>query len=599
MTQFSIIHPATIDPASPNGRLADSYLARTVFEDEVTRIGTGLLGAKVEELLRISGTIRQRFGDATAGGIAVRIPHMNVIATDYFDQFMGHNRLYGLPFDALEDSDIAQAFVDGILPAELMLALYTVVEYHTAPLAVRASRLGPRPFSHGGCISSHCKMIPNNLGTLEERALVLGDAVKLIFASSFFRRYREHLKCVGDAIEKEKTAVIIQDVIGERRGDRFYPTMSGTVHSCNFYPQKGSGLYDGSASLVMGLRKGCISDKDKPWCYALSHPAASVPFNSARHKLDATQTRFFAIDMTASPGRRPTDDCEYIVRGTLADAELDPAFGLVASTYVAENDRFIPGIGNKGARVVDFAPLLALNAHPLNDTFKAIVETVEDVIFDKVAVDFAMTRDDTTNVLELHLLQISPLFMHTMRVGITEERLSDADIVICSTRALGNGSLNNVRDIVYLDPDTFTTAEGSAAAKEVEAINRRLVADDRPYIFIAMGRIGTSDPFRGLQVSWHQISGARVFIETDLPNTPQSFSGGNHFFSDLVSCGSFYFYTPGSGERALDFCRLSEMIPVESGTYVKHVRSPLPLKVMVDGRTQRGIVVEDRWGALQ
>jgi hypothetical protein len=111
-----------------------------------------------------------------------------------------------------------------------------------------------------------------------------------------------------------------------------------------------------------------------------------------------------------------------------------------------------------------------------------------------------------------------------------------------------------------------------------------------------MGRIGTTDPFRGLQVGWHQISGARVFIETDLPDVHADFSSGNHFFSDLISCGSFYLYTPMTGEHHLDVNRLKEMEQMTSGRYVRHVRAPMPLKIMVDGRTQRGVVLENPTG---
>ena len=567
------------------------------FETDVTRIGNGLLGTKVETLLSISHEVRQSNAKIWDSDVDIALPHMHVIATDYFDQFIAQNGLNTLPFNQMSDNEIARAFVDGFLPTELVVRLYSLVELYGVPLSVRPSRLTALPFSYANDGIIRCKMVPNNQDTVEERAIVLQDAVKLIYATSFSREYRDHLQCIGQDVSDDKTAVIIQEVSGERHGDLFFPIISGTAYSCNFFPQRQNGLFDGSASLTMGLAKGSTPEVAKPWCYAMTAPSASVPFTSARHKLTTTQTRFFAIDMTAKGGDR-LDTFEYLTTGPLDAAETAPGFELIASTYDAQNDRFVPGIGNDGARVVDFAPLLVLKARKLNDSLRRVQRRIEDTLFDKVAIEFAVTTDSNGDKLHIDLLQVTPLFMHTTRVRIDEEVLSDDKAVIASERALGNGMLYPVSDIVYIDPETFSTDKGHLAASEVEAVNRTLVASNRPYIFIAMGRIGTSDPFRGLQVMWHQISGARVFIETDLPDAFADFSGGSHFFSDLVSCGSFYLYVPMKGRHHLDFERLKQMPAVTSKTFVRHVRSAVPLKVMVDGRTQRGVVVEDRANVL-
>jgi hypothetical protein len=592
MSQLSMQENLIQEKVRPSRRQRDSE--RTVlglrFEDDVTRIGGGLLGTKVETLLRISQTVSKACGVSIDGGVRVSIPHMHVIATDYFEQFMAQNRLKDLPFDRMTDEEIAAAFVDAVLPTALIVHLYSLVERYGVPLSVRASRLTAIPFSYANNGIIQCKMVPNNQATIADRALVLQDAVKLIYASSFYRGYRDHLRCVGQSLDEEKTAVIIQKVVGAQYGNLFFPTITGTAYACNFFPQRQNGLYDGSASLMFGIAKGGEPDVVKPWCYALSSPSRSVPFTSSRHKLSATQNRFVAVDMSVTGGNR-LDAFEYLTTGTLDVAERDPAFSLVASTYDAQNDRFIPGIGNKGARVIDFAPLLVLKTHKFNDALQRLQQLVEDALLEKVAIDFAVTTTPDTGALQVNILQVTPLFIHTMRVKIEDDSASDEKTLISSARALGNGVISPISDIVYIDPDTFTTENGQQAIAEVAAINREMITNNRRCIFIAMGRIGTTDPFRGLPVSWHQISSARVFIETDLPDTVVDFSGGSHFFSDLVSCGSFYFYVPSKGAGALDYDRLQRMTRVTTKKFVKHVRSETPLKIMVDGRTQRGVVV--------
>ncbi len=574
--------PLRIYPASPN------RFPGPAFETDVSRIGKGPLGTKVESLLSLSPLMEQLNDMLSGSGIRISIPHMHVIATDCFDRFMTHNELYDIDADQLEDREIAARFLAAFLPAELVSQLYDFLLAHIAPLSVRTSRLTPVPVSHVSNSTPHCKMIPNNRPTLKERVEALKEAIKLMYATSYFRGRREHLECLGMDLRDDKTAILIQEVVGERHGNRFYPVISGSSCSNNFYGCRGNRLVDGSASLLLGLGRGNDPGVLKPWCYSHGSPTATIPFNNARHRLSSTQTRFFAIDMDRT-GDNPLDVFEYITTGTIKDAERHPSFPLLVSTYDAQNDRFVPGTGNQGARVLDFAPLLVLKSYPLNEALDSLRRGIEDTLHRKVVVEFAVSLSPLDE-LQINLLQVTPLFSSTSRIRVDDDLLRDEETIIASENALGNGVAFDMTDIVYLNPETFTTNEGVAAAQEVAAINRKLIQQHRRYIFIGMGRIGTSDPFRGLKVAWHQISGARVFIETDLPDVMTDFSHGNHFFSDLMSCGSFYLYVPSSGSNHLDFQKLSRMPLVEEGKYIRHVRSPLPLQVMVDGRTRRGAI---------
>lgn len=558
------------------------------FETDVSRIGQGPLGSKVEALLSLSHLVERQNQALSGSDIRISIPHMHVIATDYFDRFMTLNGLHDIDVAELEDRDIARLFLEGFLPAELVSQLYALLETLTAPLAVRTSRLMPLPVSRGSNSTSHCKLIPNNRPTLEERVGVLKAAVKLMYATSLYRDRREHLECLGMDFREDKTAILLQEVVGERHGDRFYPVMSGTSSSGDFYRCPGNRRLDGSAWLLFGLGKGNDPGVLKPWCCSHSAPSASLPFDNARRRLSSTQTRFFAIDMTAKGGD-PTDVFEYITTETIKDAERHPAFPLLVSTYDAQNDRFVPGTGNPGPRVLDFAPLLVLKSYPFDEALGGLRRGIEETLHQKVVIELAASMSPVGE-LQIHLLQVTPLFSQTSRIRVTDDLLRDEGTIVASENALGNGVAFNMTDFVYLDPETFTTNEGVAAAQEVEAINRKLMQQHRRYILVGMGRIGTSDPFRGLPVAWHQISGARVFIETDLPDAMTDFSRGNHFHGDLVSCGGFYLYTPKSGALRLSFDKLDRMPLIEKGRFVRHVRSPMPLQVLVDGRTRRGVV---------
>ena len=112
--------------------------------------------------------------------------------------------------------------------------------------------------------------------------------------------------------------------------------------------------------------------------------------------------------------------------------------------------------------------------------------------------------------------------------------MSGPDVLAAAETALGNGTIATIRDIVYLKPAAFDAAQTRAMAAELEAMNRELVAEGRPYLLIGFGRWGTSDPWLGVPVLWSQISGARAIVESSLPDIEADPSQGSHFFHNVT-----------------------------------------------------------------
>ena len=160
---------------------------------------------------------------------------MAVIATDSFDRFIAQNGLAELPFDEMSDDRIAHAFQKGDLPFELLGDLRALIVQVKTPLAIRSSSLLEdaleRPFA--GVYAT--KMIPNNQPDPDTRFRRLVEAIKFVYASTYFREARDYIRTTGTKPGEEKMAVIIQEVVGQRRGDRFYPDISGVARSYNFY----------------------------------------------------------------------------------------------------------------------------------------------------------------------------------------------------------------------------------------------------------------------------------------------------------------------------------------------------------------------------
>ena len=199
-----------------------------------TQIGTGQLGGKANGLVFIKDLLATHIDPKQFPNIEISVPTMAVIATDCFDQFVAQNRLAELPFDEMADDRIAHAFQKADLPMELLGDLRALTVQLKSPLAVRSSSLledaRERPFA--GVYAT--KMIPNNQHDPDTRFRRLVEAIKFVYASTYFREARDY-RASGGAPAQEKMAVILQEVVGQRRGDHFYPDISGVARCYYFY----------------------------------------------------------------------------------------------------------------------------------------------------------------------------------------------------------------------------------------------------------------------------------------------------------------------------------------------------------------------------
>ncbi len=556
-----------------------------------TQIGTGALGGKAGGLVFIKDLLAQHIDPAAFPAVEINVPTMAVIATDCFDEFISQNRLADLPFDELPDGRIAHAFQKADLPMELLGDLRALTLQVKTPLAIRSSSLLEdaleRPFA--GVYAT--KMIPNNQQDPDVRFRRLTEAIKFVYASTFFREARNYRRTLSQASD-EKMAVIIQEVVGLRHGDRFYPDVAGVARSFNFYAFEPALPEDGVVTLALGLGK-TIVDGSIAWSFSPAYPQKPPPFASVDEMLHGTQTEFWAVNMGKPPAYDPVSETEYLVRANLGDAERDEVLQLLASTYNAERDRVVSGIGSSGARILNFAPMLVQEQFPLNEVTKALLTAAEHAVDAKVEIEFALTFDQQQHALcaRLGFLQVRSMVVSDQVVEVTETDLSDARAIIASNMVIGNGAESDIQDIVFVRPETFSPLVTSAIPEQIETINRELQQQQRPYLLIGFGRWGSSHPSLGIPVDWSQISGARTIVEATLPAMNVELSQGSHFFHNLSSFRASYFMVPHGGRFPINWQWLNTQAVVRETEYIRHVRTASRISVRVDGRTRRGVIL--------
>jgi hypothetical protein len=552
----------------------------------LSRIGGGAAGGKAQGLILAEQGVASEQAALGGGALEVDVPALVVLGTEVYDAFLERNGLRGLLGEDPTDERVRDLYQRAAVPAEVAGDLRALATQASFPLAVRSSSgledaLG-RPFA--GVYGT--KMIPGSQPLAESRFKSLLEAVKFVYASASLRAARDYMRAVGVRSEDEKMAVVIQEVVGCRHGDRFYPDVSGVARSYDFYPQGRARPQDGVGLLAAGLGK-TIVDGGVCWSFSPAWPRVAPPFASAGDRLRGTQTELWAVNVGPPPAWDPMAETEYLVRAGLAEAEADGTLRWSASTYDAQADRVTPGLGRSGPRVLDFAPLLSYEELPLATLLRDLLRHCEAAVGAPVEIEFALACAPGRRA-RFGLLQVRPLLLATDEVGVDEQELGAPGVVVASRTALGNG-VATVSDVVYVEPSDYEARHNPAIALELEALNRRLLAAGRQYLLIGFGRWGSSDPWLGVPVRWDQISGARAIVEAGLPQFSVEPSQGSHFFHNLSSAGVLYLTVPSGAEPGVDWSWLAAQEAMAGGAHVRHVRCRSPLAVRVDGRTGRGM----------
>jgi len=576
---------------SQKGIVADFSRGNWDESSGFTRIGTGSLGGKARGLAFMNHVINRYDVRGYFPGLDLQVPPTAVLATDVFDQFLDVNELRGLAIRSDSDEEIAAAFLAAKLPSSIYDDLRIFLDAVRYPLAVRSSSLledaQHQPFA--GVYRTY--MISNSHDDLSLRLDQLCDAVKLVYASTFYQGAKSYLAATDNRVEEEKMGVIIQQVVGRSHEHYVYPDFAGVAHSTNHYPTEHLQPEDGVALVALGLGRvvveGCQCLRFSP-----SHPEYLLQFGTVDDTLRNSQSRFQAIDIS-DPARYPTaGEADNVAWLDLADAERHGTLDAVGSTYSPENRAVYDGIGRSGPRVVTFAHILKADLFPLADVLRFLLELGSRCLSCAVEIEFAANLHEGDRPDEFGLLQIRPLMAELTSPDVDEGLLSHERSVISTHVALGNGHYDDVYDIVFVDRDRFDRGRTRDIAADVARMNLKLRNEERPYLLIGPGRWGSSDRWLGIPIAWPDISGAAVIVETDLADFKVTPSQGTHFFQNLTSFQIGYLtVNSSSGGGVLAWDWLESLAPVESTDFLRHLQLDRPLQVMIDGRSSRGVVL--------
>ena len=554
------------------------------------RIGDGSLGGKGRGLAFIDNIIKRHPELNQYPGAAVCIPKTLVLCTDVFDDFMDKNNLYQVALSDASDEEILAHFLRAQLPDSLIADFFTFFDAVKAPIAIRSSSLLEdshyQPFA--GIYSTY--MIPY-LEDKYEMLRMLASAIKAVYASVYYRDSKAYMTATRNIIDQEKMAVILQEVVGRRYGDRYYPSFSGVLRSLNYYPIGEEKAEEGIVNLALGLGK-YIVDGGQTLRVSPYHPRQVLQTSEMEMALRETQTRFYALDMTHVGDGFKVDDGFNILNLRVKEADKDGSLQYIASTFDPYDQVIRDGIYEGGRKVITFCGVLQHGVFPLPELLQMVQRLGTEEMRRPVEIEFACNLNaDKTG--ELNLLQIRPIVDSKQMLDEDLAALPDERCLLRSHNSLGHGICDGVCDVVYVKAgEDFTATNNPAIACEIERMNRQFLADGLGYVLVGPGRWGSSDPWLGIPVKWPHISAAKVIVEAGLKNYRVDPSQGTHFFQNLTSFGVGYFTINtfrGDGLFRRDI--LDAMPAVEETQFVRHVRFDRPLKIMMDGKKQEGVVL--------
>jgi len=557
----------------------------------IVRIGEGSFGGKGRGMAFLSNFIENINFDHIIKDINIRIPATTIIGAEEFTRFIEKNNLYTLAFVKREYEEIKNLFLKAELSDEVNEKLYQYLEQVTCPLAIRSSGLFEdsllQPFA--GVYATY--MVPNNQTDINIRFQQLCTAVKLVYASMFSDPAKAYFYAVNYKIEEEKMAVIIQQVVGQRVGDRYYPHISGVAQSYNYYPFSYMKPEDGFAVLGVGLGKYVVGG-EKAYRFCPKHP--KLELNSIPDQIKDSQSHFYAINLDSDTlNLEEVGEDAAILKLSIKEAEEDGNLKHCASVYDMNYDRLVNDFSKRGPRVINFSNILKYDYIPLANTLDMLLRFFKEAMGAPVEIEFAVDLDAGRRDLPtLYLLQIKPLIRIENTVDINFDEVAQNKLLLQSNKGMGNGRLDYIKDVVFMNIDVFDRTKTEEMGNEVAEINRYFEEQGKEYVLIGPGRWGTRDRFTGIPVYWSQISHARVIVEMGLPNFPLDASLGSHFFHNVTSMNVGYFSIHQNGSNEfVNFELLNNQHLVKETTYFKHVRFKQPLDILMDGRKQKAVVI--------
>ena len=555
------------------------------------RIGKGSLGGKARGLLFMNRIIADSKINDKFPNVNIRIPKAVVIGTKEFDMFINNNDLMDKSLSLSTNSEITELFLTKSLSPELVRTLDKFLKQVKFPIAVRSSSLLEdsqyQPLA--GLYSTF--MLPNSSKNRKKRLDQLCEAIIRIYTSTYFTDPKALLENSSYRTEEEKMGIIIMEMVGQKFGNRYYPTISGVARNINFYPVSYMEREEGVATIALGLGKG-VMEGEKSLRFSPKFPNILPQHFSVNETIKSSQNKFYALELIHNLDLLSNGENNNLIKCDLNAAEMDDQLFWAASVVSADDNIIRDSLQYTGTRVITFAQILKWNQFPLPELLIEFLKIGRTALGNPVEIEFSINLNRKTNKAEFCLLQIRPMLISGSNRLYEQINYHKDDLLCKSAVSLGNGSINDIHDIIYIDLKKFNIAKTRAISEEIEIFNKKL-GKKNPYLLIGPGRWGSADEWLGIPVDWNQISNTAAIVEVGLEKLPIDPSFGTHFFQNIAGLRIGYFTINHKGKQdCINHKNITKLPIREKMEYTTWIKVKKPLVININGNTGKGIIAK-------
>ena len=567
------------------------FKQKNIESSNFLRIGKGSLGGKARGLAFLNENIFKNKIHEKFPSINFKVPRTAVISTDSFDLFMDENNLWETALNSNDNTIILKYFMKGRLSKEVIKSIKSFIKTIKSPLAIRSSGLLEdsqyQPLA--GMYSTF--MLPNSSESEKERLSQVCEAIKRIYASTFYKAPKTLLSQFVQRHEEEKMAIIIMEMTGKNHSGRYYPTFSGVAQSHNYYPVSHMKRNQGISFIALGLGK-TIAEGKKSLRFSPYYPDIISQFYSSNTLLDNSQNQFFALDLNNGDNPMLKGENENLSLYNLDVAEKDKELKHIASVLDTNDNLLRDSLINNGPRILTFSGILKYDRFPLAEILKYFLEYGQSSLGCPVELEFAVNLNEN-GMDDFSLLQIKPMTITSFNRSQIDNEIDKKLLVCKSDLVLGEGIIDDIKHIIYVDLKEFDISQTKMIAYQIEKFNNKL-GPKNPYMLVGPGRWGSTDQWLGIPTSWDQINNAKIILELSIEGLEPDPSFGSHFFQNLTSLHLGYFtYNKKQTITNINWEFMNKLEIIESDGCVKLLKIQNSIKCMIDGTTGKGIIFEN------
>jgi pyruvate,water dikinase len=523
----------------------------------------------------------------------IKIPKTWYLTSDVLFHFLSHNNLNEVVEQKYKDINqvrleyphIIQTFKSCSFPTEIVQGLSMILDdFKDIPIIVRSSSL--LEDRAGAAFSGKYKsLFLANQGSKQDRLAALIDAIAEVYASVYgpdpidYRAERGLLDFV------EEMGIMIQEVVGTKINDYYFPAYAGVAFSRNeFKWSPRIKQEDGLVRLVPGLGTRAVDRLCNDYPVLAAPGRINLRVNTTIDEVIRYAPKYIDIINLR------TNSFETVeIRELLKEIGSDiPGINRIISIYDGQVIR-LP-LGNevdfqKDNLLITFEGLLSRTTFipRLNNLMKFL----EDKLGTPVDIEFACDGN------HFYLVQcraqsygqgVEPA---QIPINIPRDRL-----VFSANRYISNGIVPGITHIVYIDPREYDKlADHSslmAIGRAVGSLNKLLPR--KRFILMGPGRWGSRGDIKlGVKVTYSDINNTAVLIEIARKkgNYLPEPSFGTHFFQDLVESKIRYLALYPDDTRTVSLSHTLKLIDVAENT------GGLLLRILMNAEADEAVGILD------